>query len=329
MNIVTLLSANATDVNASVTPTLEWNVCSWLIERLGVQGQATGGLIMLAGVLACMLISYLLGSINPAIIFSRTIYHEDIRSYGSGNAGTTNTLRTYGKGMAALIFGCDLAKAALSVIISSLILTRSMGGAIAGLFVILGHMFPIYYKFKGGKGVACAAMVVLLLSPWSFVILIPVFILIVVTTRFVSLASIISVMLLPVLHYAFYPLEGWISLSSIIIMILIVYMHRGNIKKLREGKESKISFKKTDKHSVQGGSASAEQGAKDATEQSGQAEIAAPAAPEREYSDRDFVRCACGRLIPRTREICVYCNVKNPYYVPRASEPNEKKRRKK
>ena len=218
-----------------------FNLYSRLIQSIDL-GESVNGILFLLAVLACMAIAYLIGSINPAIIISRRYFNDDVRDHGSGNAGATNTLRTYGARVAAVIFALDLVKAAVAVLIGSLILTRSIGGAIAGLFVILGHMFPIYYKFKGGKGVACTATIILLLSPASFVILLPVFVGIVVLTRFVSLGSIIAVMLFPLLTSVFYGSEGFITLSAFAIMLLVVFMHRENIKRLMEGKESKISF---------------------------------------------------------------------------------------
>jgi glycerol-3-phosphate acyltransferase PlsY len=260
-----------------------------------------------------MITAYLIGSINPAIIFSKAIYHEDIRSYGSGNAGTTNTLRTYGKKMAILIFALDLFKAALAIALGSFLLTRNIGGAVSALFVVLGHMFPIYYKFKGGKGVACAAMCILLLSPITFLILLTLFIVIVACFRYISLGSVMCAMLFPFLNYIFYPLNGWITLSAFCIGALIVFMHRENIKRLMEGKESKLSFKKTDKHA-----AAAHNGGSDSM-----SDIKVEA-PEKEYRDEDFVKCECGRIIPKTREKCAYCGAVNKKYVPNDDQDGKK-----
>ena len=219
-----------------------WNIYSWLLDFYKLEGTVSALWMLLLGVVMCMIIPYLIGSINPAIIVSKNVYHDDIRTHGSGNAGTTNTLRTFGKKTAAIIFICDMLKAVIAVVIGSILMRREMGGAIAGLFVILGHMFPVYYGFKGGKGVASLAGVVLILSPISFAILFPLFIVIVLMSRFVSLGSIMCVMLYPILQYAFYGNNGWITISSVLIMILVVFMHRENIKRLMAGKESKISF---------------------------------------------------------------------------------------
>lgn len=221
-----------------------FNLYSWLIGQLGAS-ETVNGILMLGAVLLCIVSAYLIGCINPAIIISQKYFHDDIRTHGSGNAGATNTLRTYGKKVAALIFALDILKAAVAIAIGSLIFTRAIGGAIAGLFVILGHTFPVYYKFKGGKGVACTAMVILMLSPASFAILLPVFIAIVALTRFVSLGSIIAVMLFPLLNNVFYHEDGFVTLTAFAIMLLVVFMHRENIKRLLEGKESKISFGKS------------------------------------------------------------------------------------
>lgn len=220
------------------------NLHTLLVDKFSLGGTMAELYLMLAGVVLCIIIPYLIGSINPAIIFSRLFFHDDIREHGSGNAGTTNTLRTYGKRMAVLILLLDFLKAVIAVIVGTLILPYQLGGgAIAGIFVILGHAFPIYFKFKGGKGVACLAGVVLMLSPISFAILVSLFAAIVAMTRFVSLGSIMCVMLLPVIHNAFYPTQPWTTIASIVIMLMVVFMHRENIKRLWEGKESKISFK--------------------------------------------------------------------------------------
>ena len=211
---------------------------------LGLANTTGGVWLMFAAIVLSAIIAYLIGSINPAIIISRRVYHDDIRTHGSGNAGATNTLRTYGKKTAAIIFALDLLKTAIAIFIGSLLVTREIGGAVAGLFVIIGHMFPIYYKFKGGKGVACLAIVALMLSPISFAILIVLFIAIVALTGYVSLGSVMVVMLYPLVNHAFYKQNGMITFTGICIMVLVVFMHRQNIKRLLAGTESKLSLGK-------------------------------------------------------------------------------------
>ncbi len=242
MNYLSFAAALTASADAAAKPVVGWNIYSWIIESFDLGNTVEALVLQLLAVIVCIAVPYLIGSINPAIIFSKKVFHDDIRTHGSGNAGTTNTLRTYGKKMAVLIFCLDLVKAAAATLFGSIILTREVGGAIAGFFVILGHMFPIYYKFKGGKGVACLATVVLILSPISFLILIPLFAAIVLMTGYVSLGSIMGAMLYPVIQFAFYPQHGAITLSSIFTMIFVVFMHRENIKRLLAGTESKLSL---------------------------------------------------------------------------------------
>ena len=221
-------------------------------------------------VLVAIVIPYLLGSLNFGIIISKLFYHDDIRNYGSGNAGSTNMLRTYGKGMAALTLAGDMLKGALSVLVGALVLNPMAGTtidgtyvtntpvdgiAIAALFVILGHIFPCFYRFKGGKGVATFGMVILVTRPLIFAVLLVIFVIVVAGTRFVSLGSIIGALMFPILLNRLdtnYPM-GWFTLASIVIGLLIVFMHRTNIKRLLAGKESKISFGKKDKAPTENG----------------------------------------------------------------------------
>jgi len=214
------------------------------------------GVSLLLCVLATIAASYLLGSLNFGIILSKLVYHEDIRDHGSGNAGSTNMLRTYGKGLAALTLVCDMLKGAVALLVGALLLNPLAGSkvdgiAIASLFVILGHCFPCFYHFKGGKGVATFAMVILISRPLIFVILLFIFIVIVAGTKFVSLGSMISALMFPVLLQSLDTtyLIGWFHLVAVIIALLIVFMHRTNIRRLLDGKESKISFSKKNKES--------------------------------------------------------------------------------
>lgn len=228
----------------TVTVQRYWNLVDLIIHHLDLQG-VWSGLVRLLGALLCIAIPYLLGSINPAILISRVFYHEDIREFGSGNAGTTNMLRTYGKKAAIATFAFDLLKAAVAVILGKLI-WESDGGAIAGFFVVFGHMFPLYYRFRGGKGVACLAMVVLTISPITFLILLGIFLVIAIGTRYISLASVMCAMLYPLILRAFAN-DGLNVAMAVVAAVFVVYMHRENLKRLWEGKESKIDFSKISK----------------------------------------------------------------------------------
>ena len=221
-----------------------WNLVDLLIRWLDLEGTASA-LVHLCGALICIIVPYLLGSINPAILISKTVYHEDIREFGSGNAGTTNMLRTYGKKAAIATFALDLAKAAVAVILGKLI-WESDGGALAGFFVMFGHMFPIYYRFRGGKGVACLAMVILTLSPITFLILLAIFLIIAIGTRYISLASVMCALLYPLLLRAFAN-DGLNVAMAVMSTVFVVYMHRENLKRLWAGQESKVDFSKISK----------------------------------------------------------------------------------
>lgn len=204
-------------------------------------------------VFLCIVIPYLLGSVNFALVISKLFYHDDIRKYGSGNAGMTNMLRTYGKAAAAGTLLCDMLKSVVSVLLGMAIYSY-MGGYIAGLFCILGHIFPVFFRFRGGKGVATVAAMILTLDPPCFLILMIVFVLLVATTRYVSLGSVICMMLYPIITYklATHGSIGFPVLISFIIAAIIIFMHRENIKRLREHKENKISFKKKNKEQTNG-----------------------------------------------------------------------------
>lgn len=213
----------------------------------------------IAFVIISIAAAYLLGSINSAITISRVFYHDDIRQHGSGNAGLTNMLRTYGlKAAGGTLLG-DILKTALAIFIAGFLLGFNYVAGIstvegycylAGLFAVIGHVFPIYYKFKGGKGVLATATMALILSPIPLVILLVVFIIIVCWTKYVSLGSVIGAILYPVAIHAYFAIAfgsttpAWVSVSTVLLAILIVWCHRGNLKRIQDRTERKISFKK-------------------------------------------------------------------------------------
>ena len=218
-----------------------WNLVDLLIRWLDLTGTASA-LMHLCGALICIIVPYLLGSINPAILISKTVYHEDIRDFGSGNAGTTNMLRTYGKKAAIATFALDLAKAAVAVILGKLI-WESDGGALAGFFVMFGHMFPLDYRFRGGKGVA-ASIGILLMIDWRLVLIagIPA-LLVMVISRMMSVASLTFETLcfvgLAVLcfHMDFY---YGILLATFCYPAMSFWRHRSNLVRIAHGEESKL-----------------------------------------------------------------------------------------
>lgn len=198
-------------------------------------------------VIAVIIVSYLLGSLNFALILSQLIYKEDIRNYGSKNAGTTNMMRIYGKKAALFTIIGDIAKGIIAIIISRIIWDTSICPYVAGLACIIGHVLPVFYKFKGGKGVATGAAIVLMINPIIFLIMISIFILIVVFTKYVSLASCMTALSFPLLIYIIEINNTQQCVPSLILSItmilLIIYKHRTNIKRLIKGQESKVNFK--------------------------------------------------------------------------------------
>lgn len=199
--------------------------------------------------------AYLLGSVNFGVIISRLWFKEDVRSKGSGNAGSTNMLRTYGKKAAIITLVGDMGKGVLAVLlgrlfISSLLIPEAgiYGGYVAAIFAVLGHMWPIWFKFKGGKGVATAAGAILASDPVVFLGLAIVFWGLALTTKIVSLSSVCAAAAYPVLTglYSWY-LNRHVVFTTVCALImggLVIWMHRANIKRLMNGTEYKFGEKK-------------------------------------------------------------------------------------
>ena len=213
----------------------------------------------------CMLLAavipYLLSGINSAIIVTKIKSGVDIRTIGSGNAGLTNTLRTQGKLAAVFVLLGDILKGVLSVVFVSLIFRFLLGidtyshadgyswvNYFAGIFAVLGHIFPIYYGFKGGKGILVTFAAMLAINWIPALILLGVFGVIVAITRYVSLGSIIAAACYPVAVYIFSVLqEDSCSVINLILSGLIgamlIFMHRSNIKRLLSHSEKKLGQK--------------------------------------------------------------------------------------
>ncbi len=206
--------------------------------------------VVIIGWVVTAIIAYLLGSLNSAIIVSKWKFGQDIRSFGSGNAGLTNMHRVYGKDGAIYTLVGDIGKQIISVFVGVLLLGAT-GAYVAGTFCIIGHILPVYYHFKGGKGVLTAATMILLIDPAIFAVLFIIFALVLAITRFVSLSSIICAFCYPfVVNTAAMISNGGKPASifdlsfAILIGVIVIYMHRTNIKRLFNGQESKFSFKK-------------------------------------------------------------------------------------
>lgn len=203
-------------------------------------------------------IAYLIGSINFSIILSKKMAGFDIREKGSGNAGTTNMLRSVGKKAAVITLICDILKGVVSILIAVLAgkIIKNLDNALlvqlAGIFVIIGHTFPVFFKFKGGKGIATALGVLLMIN-WQIGLICLIFALVLMAlTKMVSVGSIAAAILFPIL-VAFIDQNYIVPTSnsnwsylvfSIIVALLVIFNHRANVQRILNGTENRLSFKK-------------------------------------------------------------------------------------
>ncbi|MBQ8005947.1 MAG: glycerol-3-phosphate 1-O-acyltransferase PlsY [Clostridia bacterium] len=223
-------------------------------------GKEHSPVLYIALTLACIIIPYLIGSFNFAVIISKSRYGEDIRTKGSGNGGTTNMQRTYGNRAAVFTMVGDMLKAVVAVTVGCALMGLVEGGYMAAFFCVLGHMFPLYYRFKGGKGVATSAAAMLMLNPVVFFVILFVFVFIVFSTKYVSLGSVMAALLYPVILHRintitveWYKANGimWGSdvIFAFLMAMMVVFMHRSNIKRLMNHTESKLSIGKKKENS--------------------------------------------------------------------------------
>ena len=221
-------------------------------------------IIKVVAILLCCVIGYLLGSINFAIIISKR-KNDDIRAHGSNNAGATNMLRTYGKKAALLTFSGDFLKAITSCLIGGLLWANN-GIYLAGLFCVLGHIFPVFYKFKGGKGVATVAGVMLFGNPGVFLILLLLFIGVFLTSKYVSLASVMCAMMYPFVLQRIELLLGGTPdihiVFALAMSVIVIIKHIPNIQRIIKGTESKTYLSKKKRAEYKAMQASAQSKAK-------------------------------------------------------------------
>lgn len=202
-----------------------------------------------------IVISYFIGSISFSVIIGRKMAGIDVREKGSGNAGSTNVLRTIGIKAALLTLICDILKGIVAILLAILIgnvvknVDKALLIQLAGIFVILGHTFPIFFEFKGGKGVA-TALGVLLMSNWKIGLICLLFALvIIIVSRMVSMGAVGAAILFPVL--TLFMSENFIVeasgmkyfIYSLIIALIVIFNHRENIKRIMNGTENKLEFK--------------------------------------------------------------------------------------
>lgn len=200
------------------------------------------------------IIAYAIGSINFSVIFSRKFAGFDVREKGSGNAGSTNVLRTVGKKAAILTLICDVLKGIVAILVAIITsnIVKEVDGAllvqIASIAVIIGHTFPIFFEFRGGKGVA-TSLGVLLIVNWQIGLICLVFALVIMAlTQMVSAGSVLAAILFPILTLFLgkenFILSGNYFVFSIIMALIVMFNHRNNIGRILNGTENKLSFKK-------------------------------------------------------------------------------------
>ncbi|MCL2033904.1 MAG: glycerol-3-phosphate 1-O-acyltransferase PlsY [Oscillospiraceae bacterium] len=209
---------------------------------------------MIIAIICIAAVSYLIGSVNFAIIVSKAVAREDIRTKGSGNAGMTNILRTYGKGPAAVTAVGDFSKAILAIALSRVLFNHfGLGdmidaGYIAGIFVLLGHIRPLYFGFRGGKGVMTTLGIIVVINPLVGLIIAAVFIPVMFITKIVSIGSVLGAIAYPVITWLTDYLRGRTAVLDIVFavvyMVIVLYMHKSNIKRLLNGTENKFGQKK-------------------------------------------------------------------------------------
>ena len=209
-------------------------------------------------VLAVALEAYLLGSVDTGILVSKLVYHDDVRNHGSGAAGMTNMLRTFGKKAAAMTAAGDVCKGILAVCIGRWLFSFSSGGSfspylgvyLAGILAVVGHTKPIYFGFKGGKGVLVAGGAILAVQPILFPCLFILFLACLIPTGMVSLGSMVMAVSYPFLTLGYGLLTGLpardlavTTVGAAIMGARVFYMHRANLQRIREGKEYRFGRK--------------------------------------------------------------------------------------
>ena len=209
----------------------------------------------MASYIILAIIAYAIGSINFSVILSKKMAGFDVREKGSGNAGSTNMLRAVGKKAAILTLVCDILKGVVSILIAFLVgkivkdVDRALLIQIAGILVVIGHTFPIFFGFKGGKGVATSFGVLLMVN-WKIGFICLTFALvIIIASKMVSMGSIGAAILFPVLtifineHYIVSASGLKYFIFSLILAVFVIFNHRENVKRILNGTENKLSFK--------------------------------------------------------------------------------------
>ena len=189
-------------------------------------------------------IGYLLGSISTGVMLSKMLTNTDIRSHGSGNAGTTNMLRVLGRKMALMTFVGDMLKGIIAVFIGKAIIGGDLGGVLGVAGAVLGHYYPLYFGFKGGKGIATSFGSLLFVFPVHALLALGVFIVLVAITHYVSVGSVAAAFVLPLLLFITHSENMAVCIITACIGASVIWRHRANIQRLMNHTESKLDFSK-------------------------------------------------------------------------------------
>ncbi len=189
--------------------------------------------------LICLLVGYLLGNIQTAIIVSRAYYHDDVRNHGSGNAGSTNMVRVYGYGPGAITFAGDFTKAFLGVLLGQLV-CGEIGGYIAGFFVVIGHCWPIFDGFRGGKGVASSYSIAIFTFPLGALCAILIGGLILLLNKKMSIMSLTTMLLFFLATLVFRLNDLPLVILAGLLTIVVFVRHIDNIQRLLHGEEQRL-----------------------------------------------------------------------------------------
>lgn len=189
--------------------------------------------------IALVIISYLIGSIPTGLLLGKMLYHRDLRKFGSGNTGATNAYRVLGKKGGAIAFVLDFLKGVVAVVLAANFIGTPLAMALCGLFAIIGNVFSVFVKFKGGKGVSTSFGVVTILMPKVAFAAFVVWLVVFLVTRYVSLSSVTAAIMTPILaSFMFFDIHYVIL--GIIIMAIVLVRHGENLERLRKGRESRF-----------------------------------------------------------------------------------------
>ena len=190
-----------------------------------------------------IVLGYIFGSVSASVLLTKFAFKKDVRDAGSGNAGATNVARVFGMKAGLITLGCDVLKIVIPMLVGML-LDGDRGVCIAGIAGIAGHCFPVFFKFRGGKGVSVAATIAIFLGWQVIAISLGVFIIVVLLTRIVSISSIAAGITLVSTTVIFYGDNTYKVILAAVSVALVIFMHRENIKRLVKGEEKKFTPKK-------------------------------------------------------------------------------------